>query len=371
MNQAFARLSGGLLWRCVLRLLHRLLRLRGLRVLHRLLRLYVLWLLHRLLRRCVLRLLYRLLRLCVLLLLYRLLRLRVLWLLHWLRRRCVLRGVIRIRHKQRGSRRAVGQFFQTRVILVVGVTCMRRWMRFITLLLLTGELSRQLGLLSGELCVFIVRLWLRFTVALVLLGGKLTGQLILLEYIGFFIATRRMTLRFTRLLFGHALRWQFNAIGSQFTTGRYPDRVRTRELRTYPFFYLWTRCVARQPEHRGKGGGSRGSLSSALRARSNGARVRHADAASVWLRCSRCAGSMRSDSRSRYRLCGGRTRRRLLILWLRDRAIPGGELFTLASTLRLHLFKMPQRWTSWLALFYRYRRHLLQVSSWLLVRLVV
>ena len=85
-------------------------------------------------------------------------------------------------------------------------------MRFITLLLLTGELSRQLGLLSGKLRVFIVRLWLRFTVALVLLGGKLTGQFILLEYVGFFIAARRMALCFTRLLFGHALRRQFNAI---------------------------------------------------------------------------------------------------------------------------------------------------------------
>ncbi len=73
-------------------------------------------------------------------------------------------------------------------------------------------------------------------VALSLLGGKLTRQLILMQFVGIIFVVG-----FTGFLFGHTLRRQFNAIRGQLPARRYAHAIRARQLWTNALFHLRTR----------------------------------------------------------------------------------------------------------------------------------
>ena len=73
-------------------------------------------------------------------------------------------------------------------------------------------------------------------VALILLGGKLTRQLVLMQFVGIIFVVRT-----TRFLFHHTLGRQFNAIRGQLPASRHAHAVRARQLWTNALFNLRAR----------------------------------------------------------------------------------------------------------------------------------
>ena len=95
-----------------------------------------------------------------------------------------------------------------------------------------------------------------FTVEIVLRSGGLACVLDLLKHSGIIIGEMliRLThLIFTRTLFSHALRRQFNAIGRKLATRRHAHAVRSRKLRANPLFYLRARRATGKTKHRRAG----------------------------------------------------------------------------------------------------------------------
>ncbi len=177
-----------------------------------------------------------------------------------LRLRCEQRCV-RTLHRCRVHRRDVG-IFRRKGLLLSAVALLLRCSKLASQLSLFRFGFIQLRFRGSKLRRFMLIL---FTVAIVLRGGELTCQLVLLKHSGIIIGEMliRLThLIFTRTLFSHALRRQFNAIGRKLATRRHAHAVRSRKLRANPLFYLRARRATGKTKHRRAGcrcgGGSTG-----------------------------------------------------------------------------------------------------------------
>lgn len=121
----------------------------------------------------------------------------------------------------------------------------------VTLLLRGGKLASQLrfgGIIFINLTLRL--LWLRLilvAISLLLLLGELARQLILLHFVSIVFVLLVIVLLpsgFTGFLFSHPLRRQLNAIRGQFTAGGNAHAIRTRQLRANTLFHLRTRRAA-------------------------------------------------------------------------------------------------------------------------------
>ena len=165
------------------------------------------------------------------------------------------------------------------------------------------------------------------SVALILLRGELTGQLVLLHFIGVIFV-----LRLARFLFRHTLGRQLDAIRGKLTAGWNANAVRARQLRTNPLLHLRTWCATGcQAKDRCSYGCGRGSLLHAFR---YGCDCRR--------RVDRWNGNRR------------RFRHRLLHRF-RYRLVPGRQLLAFTRATLFNFFKIVHRWTRGFYLFHDFR----------------
>ena len=135
--------------------------------------------------------------------------------------------------------------------------CAFRLLAGVTVLLRSRKLARQFSF-SRRIRIIVVRhetiMTFRFTVTLLLRGGKLASQRILLHSVGFIVGHRVaivMLIAFgftSRPLFRHPLGRQLNTIRCELTARWYADSVRARQLRANALFNLRARpfCRAKQ-----------------------------------------------------------------------------------------------------------------------------
>ncbi|MNI64896.1 hypothetical protein D3C73_1203670 [compost metagenome] len=130
--------------------------------------------------------------------------------------------------------------------------------------MLVGKRLTQRGLLQSSFIIQIICLRLP-AVTLALLLGKRLAQGCFLQ--GFIILRKIISLlqwlvvlTGALFLFGHTLRRQLDAVGSQLTPGRNTHRVRARQFRAEALFHLRVRVTGGgKGRHKGIGGNSTGN----------------------------------------------------------------------------------------------------------------